>query len=165
MGKKYIQFKNAVMRLYSSVAAVAVIVLVVSSFVQVVGRYIFNASPSWSEELARYAFIWSSALGAACALDCGGHAVITVLSDHMDIKRRTVLKLVITLIIIVLSVVLCKEGWNLTAATLSMLSPALRIPMACINVSVVFCGIGLIVSSIATLMEIPAEMKSETKEG
>lgn len=33
-------------------------------FVQVVSRYVFNHSLSWSEELARYIFIWQVWLGS-----------------------------------------------------------------------------------------------------
>ena len=94
-----------VMLAYSSVAALALIILVVSAFAQVFGRYVLNASPSWSEELARFAFIWCSSLGAACALDKGGHAAITVLGDHLPRGAERILRTAMTVVI------LPRESW------------------------------------------------------
>lgn len=165
MREKFKKLKDLVMRLYSGVAALALVVLVISTFAQVVGRYILNASPSWSEELARYAFIWCSALGAAVALDCGGHAVITVLSDRLSPRKRDVLHFIMTLIVLVISVVLCIQGGILAAATTRMTSPALKIPMACINISITFCGIGMVLSSINTLLELTGKKRQPSEKG
>lgn len=165
MRNKVKNLKDLVMKLYSSAAALALLVLVISTFAQVVGRYVLNASPSWSEELARFAFIWSSALGAAVALDCGGHAVITVLSDHLSSKKRRMLHFVVTLIVLVISVVLCIQGWTLAAATTRMTSPAMKVPMGYINISVTFCGIGMVLSSINTLLELTAKGQIKDEKG
>ena len=42
--------------------------MVLLVFVQVVMRYIFQNSLSWSEELARYLFLWLSWIGASYAV-------------------------------------------------------------------------------------------------
>ena len=165
MREKFRRFKDLVMRLYSGVAALALLVLVFSAFAQVVGRYLLNASPSWSEELARYAFIWCSAWGAAVALDCGGHAVITVLSDHLKPKSRNALHFVMTLIVLVISAVLCVQGLVLAAATVKMTSPAMKIPMVYINISITFCSIGLMISSLTTLLELTYQKKNAEEKG
>lgn len=48
------------------------IVLVVMTC-QVVSRYIFNAPIAWSEEFARYSFVWISYIGCAYCVS-GGRA-------------------------------------------------------------------------------------------
>lgn len=40
---------------------------------QVVGRYVFNSTPEWTEELARYLFIWLIFWGASYAAQQGSH--------------------------------------------------------------------------------------------
>lgn len=34
---------------------------------QIVSRYVFDSPPAWTDELGRYAMIWSAMLGAPCA--------------------------------------------------------------------------------------------------
>ncbi|MAG96857.1 MAG: TRAP transporter small permease subunit [Alphaproteobacteria bacterium] len=47
------------------VSAVACFVaMLVFVAIQVVGRYIFNAPPTWTEELARFSMVWGGLLGA-----------------------------------------------------------------------------------------------------
>lgn len=45
----------------------AAFVMLGSVMLQIVARYVFDAPPAWTEELARYAMIWSAMPGAAMA--------------------------------------------------------------------------------------------------
>lgn len=156
---------NAVMLVYSSVAALALIILVVAAFAQVFGRYVLNASPSWSEELARFAFIWCSSLGAACALDKGGHAAITVLGDHLPCAAKHILQIAMTAVILAVSVLVMVMGWRLAAATGKLPSSAMRIPMSYVNIAICFCGAGMTLSSVGTLVELLSGETEQEKGG
>jgi hypothetical protein len=46
-------------------SVVAMSVMLVIIFAQVVTRYLFNYTPEWSEELARFLFVWVVFLGSA----------------------------------------------------------------------------------------------------
>lgn len=48
-------------------AVAALVVMVLSAGYQVVARYIFDAPPVWTEELARRAMVWAGMLGATGA--------------------------------------------------------------------------------------------------
>jgi len=48
-------------------AVLAVLVMVFAASWQVVARYVFEAPPVWTEELARRAMVWTGMLGASCA--------------------------------------------------------------------------------------------------
>lgn len=54
-------------RLCSGVALFALGIMLLSILLQIVARYVFDAPPPWTEELARYAMIWSGMLGATMA--------------------------------------------------------------------------------------------------
>lgn len=58
------------------VAFAALQVMLLSILLQVVARYIFSAPPAWTEELARYAMIWSAMAGAAMAYYRGADPVM-----------------------------------------------------------------------------------------
>lgn len=48
-------------------AVAAVLVMVGSAGWQVIARYVLEAPPIWTEELARRAMVWAGMLGASCA--------------------------------------------------------------------------------------------------
>jgi len=48
-------------------AVLAVLVMVYAAGWQVIARYVLNAPPIWTEELARRAMVWAGMLGAASA--------------------------------------------------------------------------------------------------
>ncbi len=48
-------------------AVAAVLVMAMSASWQVIARYILDAPPVWTEELARRAMVWAGMLGASCA--------------------------------------------------------------------------------------------------
>ena len=48
-------------------AVLAVLVMVFAAGWQVVARYVLDAPPVWTEELARRAMVWAGMLGASCA--------------------------------------------------------------------------------------------------
>ena len=48
-------------------AVLAVVVMVGAAGWQVIARYILDAPPIWTEELARRAMVWAGMLGASCA--------------------------------------------------------------------------------------------------
>ena len=48
-------------------AVLAVLAMVLAASWQVVARYVLDAPPVWTEELARRAMVWAGMLGASCA--------------------------------------------------------------------------------------------------
>ena len=48
-------------------AVLAVLVMVLAAGWQVLARYVLQAPPIWTEELARRAMVWAGMLGASCA--------------------------------------------------------------------------------------------------
>jgi TRAP-type C4-dicarboxylate transport system permease small subunit len=61
-------------------AMLAVIVMVLAAGWQVVARYLLDAPPIWTEELARRAMVWAGMLGASCAFRAGTDPVLFPLS-------------------------------------------------------------------------------------
>lgn len=63
--------KDKILFAYQLVAAITLVVLIAAAAIQVVTRYVIAQPPGWTDELARFAFVWCSALGAVVALDKG----------------------------------------------------------------------------------------------
>jgi TRAP-type C4-dicarboxylate transport system permease small subunit len=64
MRKLVLNISNYADKLAQGVSAFILGVLLAVIILQVVARYVFDSPPVWTEELARYAMIWTGLLGA-----------------------------------------------------------------------------------------------------
>jgi TRAP-type C4-dicarboxylate transport system permease small subunit len=62
--------------------------MTVTSFLQVVCRYVLNSPLVWSEELARYLFVWIGLVGAGAAVRTGGHFGLDLLYRRLPPAAR-----------------------------------------------------------------------------
>ena len=70
-------------------AAVCTLALmVVVTFLQVIFRYVLQNSLDWSEEGARYLFVWTCYLGISYAMHSGSHLEVTVLRSRFGANGR-----------------------------------------------------------------------------
>lgn len=101
-------------------------------FVQVIMRYIFNYSLSWSEELARYIFVWQSWLGFCLALKHGKHIRIDVVSHRLSPRLKIVFETIAWSLSLIMVLFLVINGFELLRllASRGQVSPALRMPMS-----------------------------------
>lgn len=83
---------------------------VVLIFVQVIARYVFNHSISWSEELSRYMFVWLIWLGTSMAARNNAHITVDVIPNKFHGRSRFVLDIVINLIWFALCAFLAISG-------------------------------------------------------
>ena len=97
---KLLRFLNDHFEEYLLVVLMVVEVVVV--FAQVVTRYVFHSPLAWSEELARYMFIWLVWIGAAYATKMRQNIIIDVVCS----KFKGNVKLISEIINFVLFVVL-----------------------------------------------------------
>lgn len=65
------------------VVVIALTVMTVLTFSNVVTRYIFNFSMNFAEEISTYSFVLLSLFGASIALKRGAHLGFTLLSEHV----------------------------------------------------------------------------------
>lgn len=70
-------------------------VMVVVVFAQVIFRYSLEQPLSWSEEVARYMFIWATFLGASVAFYENTHINVTYFTDHIPNVRARALVMIL----------------------------------------------------------------------
>ena len=123
-------------------------------FLQVVMRYVFGQSLSWSEELARYLFIWYTWIGTSLAVRKKRHIRIEILADFLKGKAKLRLEMVVLLIWALFSAFLAFKGFEIGRFLLSsnQTSPALEIPM-------VFAYAAIPVGCILMFLRLVGEMK------
>ncbi len=96
-------------KLYNHIEEVLLVLMfftmVVVIFIQVVMRYVFNSSLSWSDELGRFIFVWLSWMGVSIGQREGEHIKITMLTDKLPFKTAHFVNILADLIVIVICAV------------------------------------------------------------
>ena len=75
-------------------AAACLIVMTILTFANVVARYLFSASFSFSEEITTYLFVLLSMLGTAIAAKRRAHLGLSIVTDAVGPKAEKVLKII-----------------------------------------------------------------------
>jgi tripartite ATP-independent transporter DctM subunit len=97
---------------------------------QVFARYVLNNTPAWSEELARYLFLWASFLGACVALHRHAHLGVDSFVARLPGGTRRILRSIVTVLVGAFAVVLGYYGAALLPAMATQRSPTLGISIA-----------------------------------
>jgi TRAP-type transport system small permease protein len=98
-------------------------------FSQVMARYFFNFSLSWTEEIARFAFVWLSFMGAAILVRRDEHIRVTMLVDALPTPVWAITRTLEYAGILTCLYFFVSGGLSLTEAEWSQLAPATQIPM------------------------------------
>lgn len=93
----------------AAAGAILAAMLVVIMF-QVVSRYIFNNSLSWTEELSKSLMVWTAFLIAPWALRTGAHVGIDLFQEAMPKRMRFAVELLISALVLWILFVLLNES-------------------------------------------------------
>lgn len=122
---------------YICAALLFMLVLVIGA--EVIARYIFKSSFSWSNELSRFIFIWLVFVGSSYAVVNDSHIVIEALHNLFPAKVRSYLELAGDLVWVAFSIFIGYVGFAYCGTLMSGLgnnSAAMDIPIAYIYVSI-----------------------------
>ena len=109
-------------------------------FLQVIMRKVFNNSLSWSEELTRYIFIWQIWCGISIAQRQGRHIQVDLIFNIVKGWGKKAVRILASVLNIGFCCFMVYVGCQVVATHWSMgtLSPAMRIPMWTVYLSLPF---------------------------
>ena len=99
-------------------------------FYQVIMRYVFNNSSSWSEELGKFLFVWISWLGISIGARRTEHIKIAILVDRMPFAAAHVTNMLTEAIVIVISAITAYYAYTLVLSQYSVHFAAIKISMS-----------------------------------
>ena len=130
-------------------------------FVQVLARYVFKSPLAWSEEGARFLFIWMTFIAGYVGARKGQHIGVELIQNLFPETVRKGMKVLCDLISIgffIMVLYYCCAQWDkLSAQT----SPALKLPMAFVYLGMMLGCLGMAVSYFLHIFEI---LKRERRE-
>jgi TRAP-type C4-dicarboxylate transport system permease small subunit len=123
-------------------------------FYQIIMRYCFNMAPSWSEEIARYTFIWLSFIGAGMGLRDRIHIGVDAVVNMLPFQCKRVAAVIVDVIICVFGVFIIIYGKAVMELTLSQSSPAVGLPMSFVYMAAPAMGVLLVLYSLLDVVNI-----------
>ena len=151
---------NQLKRIVDTLLAYAIIcissLLVLCVVWQVTSRYVLGTPSVFTDEVARFMFMWVGLVGAAYATSQKRHLAIDLLVMKLTGNARKYLEIVILLATITfVSLVMIYGGMNLVTKTLAsgQISPVLGIPMGLVYVAIPVSGGAILFYSIIDLIE------------
>ncbi len=130
---------------------------------QIIMRYVFNHPILWSEEFARYVYVWLVYIGSAYGVTQEKHVAVTILTDRLPQKARMALHLICNLLIIAALGYMLPHSVKYLGKQSGLRSGCMQIPM-----SMVFAAIPAGYTLIIIHMVLQSAMllcKKEEKEG
>jgi len=110
--------------------------ITILTFAQVVWRYGFDQPLQWSEEVARYAFVWVTFLGASTLLRLrDGHPAIDTLYLHSGPRLRRAMDIFGRAMVIACCLAIAAGGLRMMQLQWKQLSPSLELPMVWVYLS------------------------------
>ena len=103
---------------------------------QVICRYLLGSPLVWSEELARYLYIWACYLGAPVAMRRGSHIAITLFVDWLPAGAVRAISLFWHVVALVFLAALAILGALLTVRSHTLIAITVPIPWSFIYVAV-----------------------------
>lgn len=118
-----------------TVVTLILVILIVVVFIQVFSRYVLNDPKTWTEELARYLFVWLVFTGSTVVFRENRHLSIDYFVSFLPTKIRRIVSVAINIIIAAFIVVALYHSNRLLAITSYQTSPTLVVPMSWIYLS------------------------------
>ncbi len=140
--------------------------MVVTIFLQVVMRYVFQSSLSWSEEVGRYVFIWLTWISTGYAVRKKRHLRIEIVTELLGPRCKVFFDLLATLLWFGMGVFLVIYGWKVTSLVMmrGQLTPALEFPMALAYASVPAGSAIMCIRLVFEIIELVKQLFSPSKE-
>ena len=148
------KISNFVDKIAGYFVAIIFSLMIFACVMQVYTRFILNDSLSWTEELARYTFIWSTMLAASICVKRSSHATVTLLLDFSPPFLKRFLSMIIHIIICYVAVIMTIYGTQMMIGTSEQLSPSLRMSMGILYLSLPVSGICILIHSFDKMLPL-----------
>lgn len=151
MEKKSFNWKTFITNIDQYVSAILFIVIMCLLFLQVVSRYVFKHSFTWTEELSILLFVWMTYLGVSSAVTHRKNLRIDALLDVVPFKVKKTLLILGDVIFIIFNIYLIFPFIELIGSIGTSRTPILGIPKA---ITYWLIPVILVISSIKLVFDI-----------
>lgn len=151
--KALVRINNFAAAAVKLVVVVMVVVMLAALSAQVLLRYAFNITLSWSEELSLGLFTWTVLLMAALGVREGFHVRMSLLIQRLHAGARLRAEQGIHFATTAMGGFLAWSGWRYFADTRGSTSAAIGYPIELLHASALVCGVLIALFALQSLLE------------
>jgi TRAP-type C4-dicarboxylate transport system permease small subunit len=120
------------------ICAGLLVLMLIFLTIQVISRFVFNRSNSWSEEAARYLFVWLVFVSASFAFQKNAHIKVDTLMNLFPRAARKYIKKAGLVVLIAFTALITYLGWQYTSEfyRIGQVSLGLQIKMAYVYLAI-----------------------------
>lgn len=156
---------EAVDRAAMATAACLAAAMAAAMLAQVVFRFVLEAPLSWSEELARYCFVWVSMLGAAGGVRRRLHPALDLIEPRLPPGARPWWRAAVLLAGLAFAGLVSVYGLSLAQFNMRQRSPAMGLPMGLPYAAIPTGGLLIALHLLAALLHPGGQVGTGRGEG
>jgi TRAP-type transport system small permease protein len=135
-------------------AVVGLIGVILCVQYQVIGRYVFNDTPTWAEALALQLVLYVTALGVAVGVRDAGHIGLESLVSLLPVSWRLKVEVLIHLFVLLFGALMVHSGWLWMRLKWSDIKPMLGLPVGVDYLALVIAGALIVLFSIEHIIAL-----------
>ena len=144
----YTRFCAALSKLCLVLAVIGLIAVIVCVQWQVIGRYVFNDTPTWAEALAMLLVLFVTAFGLAVGVRDAGHIGLESLVVLLPKKWQHRIEILIHFLVGTFGALMVQSGWLWASAKWNEKKPMLPVPDGIDYVPIIIAGVLIVLFSI-----------------
>ena len=144
----YTRFCAALSKLSLVLAVIGLIAVILCVQWQVIGRYVFNDTPTWAEALALLLVLFVTAFGVAVGVRDSGHIGLESMVALLPDRWRHRVEILIHLLVGLFGALMVHGGWLWMAAKWNEKKPMLPVPDGIDYLPLVIAGALIVLFSI-----------------
>lgn len=148
-------------RVSKYVSIVMYIIMLFTASLQILMRFVFKSPLAWTDEAAKYTFVWGTMLGCAILVRTGGHSCVELLGNALRGVAKTVHAVILDILCLILYAVIVYGGVVLMQAGSTSVSPALSLPMWFVYLIMPVSGLFMVLFQAEHLFADIAKFKKE----
>jgi TRAP-type transport system small permease protein len=152
--KTYTTLCAALSRWSLRAAVLGLVLLVACVQWQVLGRYLFNDSPTWTEPVALLLVLYITSLAVAVGVRDAGHLGMESLVALLPRSAQRVAEALIHLCVIAFAVLMAAAGWEWLTLKWSEPKPLLGVPEGLDFLPLVIAGVLIVLFCIEHLLAL-----------
>ena len=150
----YTKFCIALSKLCLILAVTCLLTVILCVQWQVVGRYIFNDTPTWAEALALLLVLFVTAFGLAVGVRDSGHIGLESLVVLLPEKWQHRIEILIHFLVGIFGALMVHGGWLWASAKWDEKKPMLPVPDGIDYVPIIIAGALIVIFSIEHIIAL-----------